>query len=199
MADDREDFRALMKRVRQGCAEAVTQVLETYGQNVLRVVRRRLSKRLRSTYDSRDFTQDVWTAFFGREIATREFASPDELLAYLITLARNKLADAHRQRMRDGHFDASLEKSLDGSAAAEAVKLADVQPTPSQVAMAKEKWDELKNRVDRPARRILELLRKGLTPAEVAQKLGVNERTVRRVVGRLERQLPPSGPKPRAS
>jgi RNA polymerase sigma factor (sigma-70 family) len=191
MTENVQVFQALMKRARDGCPEAIGQILATYGRSILRVIRRLLHKKMRSKYDSRDFTQDVWSDFFAQEIKDRDFASPEELRAFLVAIAKNKVMDAYRKRLACERHTTEREKSLDGSAANEAHELTDDTPTPSQVAMTREKWDELRTQlVDGPARRILEMLQQGLGYADIARRLRVSERTVRRVVGRLERDSP---------
>jgi RNA polymerase sigma-70 factor (ECF subfamily) len=190
MSEQTDDFQDLMKRVREGSSEAIAHLLEEYGQHVLRIVRRRLSTRMRSKYDSRDFTQDIWMNFFAREIQDRHFESPEALQGFLARVAKNTITDAYRKRMEYEPFNIQREKSLDGSAAAEAVGLSDDGPSPSQVAIANEKWDQIKNQVDLPARRILEMLREGLSHVEIARRLGVNEKTVRRVVSRASAKRP---------
>jgi RNA polymerase sigma factor (sigma-70 family) len=176
-----DDFTDLMQRVRAGSQEAARSLVEQYGDHILRVVRRRLHRKLRSKFDSLDFQQDVWASFFADQ-PQKTFERPEALAAFLAKLARNKVLMAVRQRCRLQKYNVHREHSLDGSAACQAGGVAAPEPTPSQLAVAREKWDQLLE--GRPPRHqhILILLRQGYTHKQIAQELGVDERTVRRVV-----------------
>lgn len=53
------EFSLLMARVQSGDQQAATEVVQRYGEAILRVVRRRLDQRLRPEYDSIDFLQET--------------------------------------------------------------------------------------------------------------------------------------------
>jgi RNA polymerase sigma factor (sigma-70 family) len=175
---------ALMQGVRDGSQEAARQLVARYGNHILRVVRRTLHKKLRPKFDSADFQQDVWAAFFAEQ-PRKTFDRPEALAAFLARVARNKVLMAVRQRCRLQKYNVEREHSLDGSAAVTAGAAPARQPTPSQLAVAQETWDQLLE--GRPPRqqRILILLRQGYTQEQIARELGVDERTVRRVVRKL--------------
>ncbi len=183
MAEDGGDFQGLMGRVRDGSQDAARELVARYGDHIVRVVRRRLSRKLRSKFDSADFQQDVWASFFANPAET--FAGPDALAAFLAGVARNKVLMAVRQRCRLQKYNVDRERSLDGSAAFQAADVASPEPTPSQVAAAHEKWDHLLQGQPRHARRILALLRQGHTHGQIARVLGVHEKTIQRLIRRL--------------
>src|SRR5262249_14283511 len=64
MVDSQQELRGLMERIRAGSQEAARELCDRYGSHILRVVRRKLDKKLRSKFDSVDFLQSVWTSFF---------------------------------------------------------------------------------------------------------------------------------------
>jgi RNA polymerase sigma factor (sigma-70 family) len=185
MPDNPHEFNVLMERVRAGSEQAARDMLRLYGEHVLRVVRRRLNRKLRSKFDSSDFVQAVWASFFAKAPARCTFDRPQALVAFLATLAQNKVVDAVRQRFQRQKYNVNREHSLDGSTAAEAAELAARQPTPSQVAVANEEWHRLIDELPAHYQRMLELLRAGHTQREIAQELGVNEKTIRRVIEKL--------------
>ncbi len=90
-------FQALMDEVRQGSQDAAWTLLETYGPHVHRVVRRMLSAELRSKFDSVDFVQSVWLSFFANRSQVCDFAQPEQLVAYLAAMARNKVVTEVRR------------------------------------------------------------------------------------------------------
>jgi RNA polymerase sigma factor (sigma-70 family) len=182
MPPEQAEFQALMERIRSGSQDAVRELLHKYGIHILRVVRRHLNKKLRSQYDSCDFVQAVWASFFTNSLQEHSFSRPEDLIGFLVKVAGNKVIDAFRQRMRAEKNNINREHSLEGSAAGEAVKLLDTQPSPSQLAMANEKLEQLQQRARRPGFVILELLRQGVSHVEIARRLKINEKTVRRLV-----------------
>ena len=97
MSEEQEEFANLMQRLRNGSEEAARELLDRFGSYILRVVRRRLSRELRSKYDSVDFVQAVWASFFAEDSQDRRFDHPDALIAFLATLAQNKVIDAVRR------------------------------------------------------------------------------------------------------
>jgi hypothetical protein len=55
MPDRHLEIAALMERIQEGSQDAVRELLDQYGSHLVRVIRRRLSQRLRSQFDSADF------------------------------------------------------------------------------------------------------------------------------------------------
>jgi len=191
MAEPQTEFEMQMTRVRAGSQRAVCALLERYKQPIFRAVRHRLHKELRSRYDSEDFVQSVWSSFFAIPPDEFDFKSPEALKAFLIDMACNKVIDAIRKRLGTQKRDPNREKSMDGSAAAEAGRVYARTPTPSQVVMAKERWAHLLEGQPAHYQRILRLLRLGKTHVEIAAELGMNERSIRRLIQKLAPEASP--------
>jgi RNA polymerase sigma-70 factor (ECF subfamily) len=190
MQEHPEEFTSLMQRVRAGSQEAAQLLVEQYGNHILRVVRRMLHRKLRSKFDSLDFQQDVWASFFADQ-PQKSFDRPEALAAFLAKVARNKVLMAYRKRCRFQRHNVNREHSLDGSAACQAGNVAAREPTPSQLAVAQEQWEQLLQGHPPRHQRILILVRQGYTQQQIAQELGVDERTVRRVVRKLTPEAVP--------
>ena len=184
MSENKEAFRLLMQRIREGSEEAVQEFLDLYGPEVLDVVRRRLDRRLRSKYDSTDFTQDVWASFFAHEI-DRSFEAPEALINFLVKMAHNKVVDGQRRLIATQKHDVSREQSLDEGEPIRAEEICAVQPTPSQVVGAKEEWERILATLSPREKVIVTMLRLGYTQREIAAKACVTVRTVRRVVEKV--------------
>ncbi len=182
MADSETEFDVLMRRVREGSEDAAREVLERYGEYILRAVRSRLNRRLRSKYDSADFVQAVWASFFAGAPKKYSFDHPAALIAFLAALAQNKVVEAVRQRLATRKHDVTREQSLDASYADDVPAHG---PSPSQIAAANDEWRHLLRDLPAHYQRILALLREGHTQREVAEELGIAERTVRRVLYKL--------------
>jgi RNA polymerase sigma factor (sigma-70 family) len=185
MDDTDQDFMRLMQRMSEGSEEAARELLGRYGEHILRVVRRRLNKKLRSKFDSVDFVQSVWASFFAKSPQRHHFECPEALFAFLGRLARNKVADATRKRTQVQKYDVNRERSLDHSAVWQEAQRVTRQPTPSQVVGDKEQWDRIMQDLSPRERHVLSLLRGGSSCQEVADELGINEKTVRRLIRRV--------------
>ena len=187
MHDTDDDFTALMERVRQGCPDAIRKMLDRYGGYIRQVVRQRLHQRMRTQFDSLDFQQDVWASFFGGDPNRYQFDCPQALVRYLSEMAHNKVVEMFRQQLLSPKRDLNRERSLDRLHFEEvAPEVAARYPSPSQVAMANERWQHLLAQQPPHYRRILELLRQGHTHAEIAQQLDLDPRTVRRFLNALK-------------
>ncbi|HVK18465.1 MAG TPA: sigma-70 family RNA polymerase sigma factor [Fimbriiglobus sp.] len=179
------DFGALMDRVRAGEPGAYDELLTRYGDAVRAAVRRRLHDRLRTHYDSLDFVQDVWASFLALGPDRNRFADQDALVGFLCRVARNKVVEVFRQRFATRKNDITREEALPQSTGT-ATGPAGRDPTPSQVAVAGERWADLVRRLPPGHRVVLERLRDGHTHKEVAAMLNVSVRTVERIVRRLK-------------
>jgi RNA polymerase sigma-70 factor (ECF subfamily) len=179
-----QEFYQLLDRVREGADGAVRQLLERYGPHVQAVVRQKLDVSMRAVFDSIDFLQDVWGSFFTGELERTSFKDPAALLKFLVSMARNKVTDEMRRRLHGGRYNLTREQSLDGSARFEASALQD-GPTPADLVQAQEEWELLLQGLPFHHRRILEMLRMGHTHKEIAQELGLNEKTVRRLIHKI--------------
>ena len=184
MDGEDEDFHLLMKRVVAGSNQAAEVLLARYGTRVHQAVRAGLSPQLRSKFDSLDFVQDVWAAFFANLRGAGKFNRPEELAAFLRRIARNKVAEAARQVIGNRRGK-KRERSLDSSTAESRWLIAANQPTPSEEVKGHEAWEELLDSQPIVYQRILVLLREGETPAKIAAQLGIHVRTVQRLLVKL--------------
>ena len=180
-----DGFRILLRQVQSGSHEAIRELIERYAPHILRAVRRKLSKAIRAKFDSIDFAQAVWASFFAAPEKLVEFDRPEELIRYLAALAHNKVVDEIRRRMETDKYNVNREKSLDDSALQFRATLATHEPSPSEVAVAHELWERVLQGKPERYRRIIELRRNGNTHQQIAHQLGLNERTVRRVIRRV--------------
>ncbi len=179
-----DEFHALMNKVLSGSQSAAQELFRDYEPYLLRAIRRRLSNRIRSKFDSLDFAQDVWASFFAELPERRAFESPDMLIAFLTKLAQNKVIDAVRQRTKTQKYDVKREESIDDSKRFDKDNLAADQLTPSQILMTQEEWKEFLRKQPLVYQRIFILLREGKSHQEIAGELGIHVRTVQRVVSR---------------
>lgn len=185
MNDDATEFASLMERVRQGSQEAAWELLEHYGSHLQRYVRRSLNRDLRSKFDSIDFVQVVWASFFREPEKMRRINSEGELMAYLAAMARNKVVGEVRRRLDTQKHNARLEVPLDQVFDKSKSDLSSRDPSPSQVAIFRERWNHLVDGQPTQVKRIVELRFNGATYEEIAEELHIHERTARKAIKRL--------------
>ncbi len=184
MSSDGE-FTQLMSQVRAGNEAAAWRLTEIYGGHVLKVVRRSLSRQLRSKFDSHDFVQTVWKSFFRDRDRLLALQTPAQFINYLKAVARNKVVDEGRRRLQTAKYDVRREEGLadDGC-------FVDTGPRPSEIVVARETWDRLVSSQSAEHRRVVEMRFQGYTFDEIAEHLSINERTARRVIARLLEESP---------
>lgn len=186
-----DKFSELMKRLREGSTDAVRELatrelIETYGRHVYRAIRRHLSDRIRNQYDSIDFSQAVWGSFFRQKTTIPEFKDPAHLIAYLVRISKNKVIDECRKRLHTQRYNVKLEQHVPDTGIKEDRRLPGPTPTPSAIVTAKEQMEQLLEDQPEKYRSILRLRASGATYAEIADETGLNERSIRRVLKRLE-------------
>ncbi|HEX4588389.1 MAG TPA: sigma-70 family RNA polymerase sigma factor, partial [Gemmataceae bacterium] len=121
------------------------------------------------------------------------FDDADELTYYLARIARNKINEVQRQAAKPKH-DLNREEPVQAALGCDA--LPGPHPTPSQIVSAEDEFNQMCK--DRPPvqQQILGLLRQGLTYREIADHLHTHEKTIWRLVRRLDpevkRPCPPS-------
>lgn len=185
MPDSLVEFETLMGQVRAGNSDALQEMCKRYGDHVLRVVRRKMHHRLRTRYDSVDFLQAVWASFIAVPPDRYTFASSQELVNYLARMACNKVVDVYREQLGPKR-DANREQPLNAFES----PVADTRvSTPSQLAIADERWQQLLNQVPQSQRPVVEMLRQGHTYEEIAERLGLHPKTIQRLVRKLSERL----------
>jgi RNA polymerase sigma-70 factor (ECF subfamily) len=174
----------IFEHLRRGDRPALERLIVAYEPYLRTVIRRQLSDRLRSKFDSADVVQSVWVHFLNRlRDAGEEFETPAHLHAFLVRLARHGLIN----RLRHFHTALEWEQPL-ANTPAEGVPPSP-QPRPSEVAQAGDLWDRLLALCPPAHHEILRLKRQGLPLADIAARTGVHPDSVRRILRTLARQL----------
>jgi RNA polymerase sigma-70 factor (ECF subfamily) len=173
----------LLGQIGRGEVEAAEALFQTYAPYLRAIVRRHLSDRLRSKFDSADVVQSVWVQVvrqLGRDGWRVE--SEDHLRALLATIARRRVASRARKHPdhRDevppgpaGFDDVPQGRYAKPSEVAQAGDLVQGQPLPPQP-----QDDAVFRRAE------------GQHPVpQVAGRTGLHEGSVRRILRRLAREL----------
>lgn len=174
---------ALLAKLSSGDAGAAEEVFRSYEPYLRVVVRRLLPARLRPKFDSVDVVQSVWVDVVqGLRASQWEFRTPAELKAFLVKVTRNRFIDRIRQQKVALRHQQSLEE--DGLAVTPVP-----EPRPSEVVEANELWERMVAICPPAHRQLLELKRQGYALAEIAERTGLHESSVRRILYDLARKL----------
>ena len=179
-----DEFHILMNRLRAGCPDAARDTVRRYGDHVLRIVRSRLHRSLRRQYDSIDFTQEVWGCFFKAPWGKYDFNAPEELIGFLACLAYRKVADVHRRGFHRRKSNLDRVRPLDREDPDRDLPVRG--PTPSQFAMANERWEAMLKGQPDSIRLLLEMLRQGHAPKEIAELTGLHPKLIQRCLVKVK-------------
>jgi RNA polymerase sigma factor (sigma-70 family) len=179
----------LFTRARAGDQDAWRELFETCYPKVLRVVRRKLDRPMRSLYDSTDFASDVMKSLAAK-FDKFDFPSLDSLHAYLVQAAKQKVIDEYRRRHTLKH-DIGRERSVDWVGEGDPLghALASGDPTASQEAQASEVHERILAHLDETERKVVDLKHQGLSNSEVAEVTGWHVRKVQRFLQALNDSL----------
>lgn len=184
--DENHALCELLVRLRDGERSAAEELCRRYQPVVRAAVRRRLDSRLRPQFDSLDFTQDVWASFLSLPPERLTFDSPQALVGFLGQMAHHKLATAFQRHVESRKAGNARQVPLEASEGGDDAGWPSRSASPSECAIAAERWERLLSRVSAGHRAILERLREGYTHDEIAQKVGVSPSTIKRIVKRLK-------------
>ncbi len=175
---------SLLQQLSSGDAEAAQRVFTAYAPYLRMVVRRQLTPALRAKFDSMDIVQSVWVDLLqGFRAGCWEFATPQQLRAFLLTVTRNRLIDRVRQQQRP----LRLETRMDADELRELP-----QPRAGHAGddlEADEMWQRLLCLCPPQHRELLELKRQGLAIVDIAARQGLHEGSVRRILCELAARL----------
>ena len=183
-------FVGLMRRVRQGDANAAAELIGQYEAELRIIARVRLNDpRLRRVVDSMDICQSILGNFFMRVTAGQfDLETLEQLLKLLATMVRNKVTDRARQQ-RAGRRDI---RRTNGPAVDE-LEVAGKQESPSQIVMARELAQACEERFTSDEQQLIELRRQGQAWDEIAVSMGAKPDAVRkkvtRAIERVAREL----------
>ncbi len=182
-----EEVRELMARCRRGEQQAATILFRQYVDELIALVRQRLSPRLASRVDPEDILQSAYGSFFdglGRGEFSVECA--DELWGLLATITLHKLchkAAFHRAQKRA--VQREHRPVQDDNASGLCPELIAQLPSPAEAAEAVEVLEGIMDRLVPQDRTILELRLAGYSCEEIADLVHRSDRTVRRAMERV--------------
>jgi hypothetical protein len=189
MSDGPDEIGDLLRRAGGGCPRAAQELHDCYRDPIVRVIRRRLNRRLRSLFDIDDFLQQTWAGFCARYLRCRSFESPSELVACLTCLAAHCVTEAERRHLKAAKRDLRRTIPLDSAFVSSLTGPIAPEAGPEAQAVVNDEWEGVLRKLAPWHREIARQLREGARVSEVAEASGLHEATVRRVRVKLARLL----------
>jgi len=188
MANQDNDFRLLMRRVAAGDEDAARQLVAEYGASIRSAVRRALNAKLRCKFDTMDFAQLVWCSIFRARERLDRFERPGDLVAFLVTIARNKVGLEARRYLQTVKYGVNREQESIADSPKEQARIPNADPAAIDVAIAGEKLERILSNQPPSLWKIVQLRLQGRTHEEIARSLHVTRGTVQRFLKKLFRE-----------
>jgi RNA polymerase sigma factor (sigma-70 family) len=174
----------LLEQWRKGEQQAATVLFDRYAERLIALAASRLPERLTPLVGAEDVVQSVFKSFFDAAGKGRYLLQDQgDLWRLLVAITRHKLCDqVNRQaaQKRGGLQTGPFGLLVDPLTA---------DPSPSEAAVLTEELQQLMNGLATQQRLILELWLQGKKWDDIAEVIGCSQRTVRRVLEKIETQL----------
>lgn len=193
-----DGFGQLVTRIRNGDQDAWEEFHRIYEPKLRSVIRHRLriiNRRMRTVYDTCDFTSELWKTIWVR-LPGLQIKDEDDFIGFMTHVAWQKIIDASRKQTTQKR-DSNRERSLYDHDPDEScgIEPASQEPTPSQYAMAEEVRNALEREseeLDDDSALIIRLKSQDYTNHEVAEATGMHLRKVQRLLKSLSSRFLPT-------
>jgi RNA polymerase sigma-70 factor, ECF subfamily len=177
--------RSPLEALQAGDEDAARQLFDRYAEQLVLLARRRISQRLASRIDAEDIVQSVFRTFFHRAKQGQfHLEEPDDICKLLARITAHKTFRQiafHRRAKRD----ASQETAQGDDAQDLLMKLMMAEPSPEEAAAFLDQLQHFLAKLEDEERRILELRMEGYNNVEIAHRLGISDRKIRRLMERV--------------
>jgi len=186
MSDEEERWQRLIEGLRRGEGQVIREFCEQYGSALERLAERHLAPGLRRRIDPEDIVQSACRTFLRRAHVGQFQLEDSEALWQLlcaITLAKvREHVRFHRRQRRALGQERPLAGEADSQAGFQPV---DSGLSPAEATEFADQYEHVLAGLDEEDRQVLELKLQECTNDQVAEQMGLSERTVRRLVKRI--------------
>ena len=182
---DPNSVEAFVNSLRQGDPDASQKVFDQYVDKMVAMARKRISQRLASRIDAEDVVQSVFRTFFHRtKEGEFEFHDPEDICKTLAKITMHKVFRqvAHHQAAKR---DASRELGSGDDGQDLVVNLVSREPSPEETTELLDHMENFLSKLKPQEREILELRMQGFSTVDIAKRLGILDRKIRRLMERL--------------
>lgn len=190
MADSAQRWDRLITGLRGGDPRVAHEFWNQYGQLLHDLADRHLAAGLRRRVGPEDVVQSACRTFLRRaQIGEFKLDDSEGLWRLLCAITLTKIREQARFHKRQKRGLDQEVHALGGDSGDSGPDLAAPGPSPAEAAAFADQFQQILAALDEEERQIVDLKLQDYTHEEVADKLGCSERTVRRIVKRLQARL----------
>ena len=175
----------LVARCREGDENAANELYRRYCDQLLRIVGNHLSAKYAAKFDPEDVLQTAFRTMFRRlEKGEFQFDTDEDVWKLMVTISLNKLRRQIRS-LNTQQNNISLERTISEELANQLCE----KPTIQEVVEFSEMLEKLFRFLTEDQRNAILLRMSGCNQIEIAERLEVSDRTVRRMWKRIQRSV----------
>ncbi|HEY8668624.1 MAG TPA: sigma-70 family RNA polymerase sigma factor [Tepidisphaeraceae bacterium] len=188
---EQQQWLRMIGGLRAGDEAAVREFCQTYAAALHRLADRHLPQGLRRRLGAEDVVQSAYRTFFRRvKGGELQFGEGQDLWRLLCAITLTKVHEQARFHLRKKRgLNREVHAADDSSAGGEMHAAPDTSPSPAQAAEFQDQFERLLQGLSAEERKIVELRLADCDNLEVAERLGCSERTVRRMMKKLQEKL----------
>jgi RNA polymerase sigma factor (sigma-70 family) len=188
-----DDWDAMVAGLRSGDETAIRQFCERYGESLERLAERNLAMRVLRRVGPDDVAQSACRTFLRRaRIGEFELADSKGLWGILCAITINKVREQTRFHLRAKRgLDRETHPTADDSVGGQSAffNRPSAEATPADAAEFADQFTRLIESLDAEQRQLVDLKLQQCTNLEIAEQMGLSERTVRRILKRVQAAL----------
>ncbi len=188
--DDEAEWQRVLRGLRDGDRQVLHEFWKQYGEALHAVADKNLAAGLRRRVGPEDVVQSACRTFLRRaQIGQFLLADSEELWRLLCAITLNKVREQTRFHMRQKRGLAQEIHAAHDSSSGALPGAQAPGPTPAQAAEFADQLEQLLSGLDEEERKIVDLKLQDFTQDEIAKQLNCSERTVRRILKRVQARL----------
>lgn len=189
--DEQENWERLVQGFRAGDQQIFQEFWNEYSPQLHKIAEKHLADKLRRRIGPEDVVQSACRTFFRRiQGGMLELSDSESLWRLLCAITLTKVREQARFHLRRKRgLDQEIQAASATDSSSEGFPFTAPGPSPAALAEFADQLQNLLASLDEEERQIVDLKLQEFTHEEVAQKLGLSERTVRRIFKRLQAKL----------
>ncbi len=190
MTEEEASWQRLIQGLRTGDRQITQEFWETYGFALERLAEKHVPAGLRRRFGPEDVVQSVCRTFL-RRMRCGEFqvAGGGSLWRLLCAITLTKVREQarfHLRKRRGIDREVALWQDPVDNDSTSGFQLKSYQPTPAEATLFADQFQHLIAQLDDEERQVVEWKLQECTSEETAQHMGCSERTVRRILKRVQ-------------
>jgi RNA polymerase sigma-70 factor (ECF subfamily) len=187
------DFQRLIDGLRAGDEATLREVYAQYGPLLRGIADSRLAPGLKRRVDADDIVQSTFRTFFRRAQGGQfQFADNQRLWNLLLAIGLTKLREKvryHGRQTRAVERERATASTKPGDSTPPEDSFIAPAPSPDAAVELADAYESFLGGLDEQERKLVDLKLQDRTNDEAAEALGISERSVRRILQRLEEKM----------